>query len=349
MATVTPYHTRCKCRWSLAIAPRLWVVIVALWFVGCTPQPDAMWQDYRARLSRVLAITLPEPVAAPPVRALPAVNTAPTFDVATITLLDVARLRDCGLDQLISARNSSLGKTMPAAVALSYEVQLLEQLPACIALEQLPDTLRHTLRELQTSKLAQLPQRFEQLLIQDSTLRAQLQGSRRGITDMAGQAQTVQALMQLQQTAQLLVEWQQHGSMSKASQTALAAEPWRLALETLYQTQRLADLQHSVRHSVLELTAINAALANSPINCRPGQRAVMDQVLQQVFIQRIQTMLAQVDQSLTELKPLLVALYSDPNWRAVLDNRLFHPQQQLHDALKQHVRWWQHYQAQCPR
>lgn len=330
--------------------------IVAMALLGaCTPAPEAQWQDYRQRLSRVLEVDFAAPAAAdkelamrtaaPP--PLPSIKTAPQLSEQQITLIDVARLHDCGLDSLISERNSSLGKVMPAAVALRYELKLLDLLPNCIALPNLPPELSQRLVQIRQQKRTELPARFAVLLTTDSTLRSQLQGSKRGITDMAGQTATRQALQSLLQTARDLDSFSQQTDATSRPAPALLQQPWMDALAALHQSQRLADLQHSLRQSLLELSQLNDTLAAAPLSCKPGQRAVMDQVLQQIFIGRLQPMLAQTDQSLTELTPMLEALYQEPHWRQAIAARFSQPQQQLQQQLKRHVSWWLAYQQRC--
>lgn len=340
------------------------IVAIAL-LSACTPAPEAQWQDYRQRLSRVLEVDLAAQAAtaytpsapdkgelavgsaAPP--PLPSVKTAPQLSEAQITLIDLARLHDCGLDSLISERNSSLGKVMPAAVALHYELKLLDLLPRCIALPDLPPELTAHLMQIREQKRAELPARFVALLTTDSTLRSQLQGSKRGITDMAGQTATRQALQTLLQTARDLKSFSQQTAATSRPAPALLQQPWMDALSALHQSQRLADLQHSLRQSLLELSQLNDALDTVPLSCKPGQRAVMDQVLQQIFIGRLQPMLAQTDQSVTELSPLLDALYQEPHWRLAIAARFSQPQQQLQQQLKRHVQWWLAYQQRCTK
>lgn len=354
------------------------IVSFSLILTACTPAPDAQWQDYRERLSRVLSSELLAPVPQAPM-ALPSVKTAPELHSDQITLIDLARLHECGLDGLVSERNSSLGKMMPAAVALGYELKLLDLLPSCIALPDLPSDLRNQLISIRLQKLAALPSRFTMLLTTDPTLRSQLQGSKRGITDMAGQTQTRQALQSLYETAKALQQLSANAAVSKnfevaetisASETAktrpaattssvaeqavrptaaLLQQPWMAALSAIHQSQRLADLQHSARQSVLELSSLNDALERLVLTCPSGQRQVMDQVLQQIFIGRLQPLLAETDQSLTELNPWLVQLYATAPWRDLVEQRFVAPQQQLQQQLRRHVRWWQAYQQRCPR
>lgn len=314
---------------------------------ACTEAPQAQWQDYRERLARVLGVDLAGPDAGSAPAALPSVKTAAEFTEQTITLVELARLHPCGLDSLISERNSSLGKVMTAAVALDYELKLLDLLPACIALPELPTEFKQRLQAIRAEKLQQLPARFQAMLTTDQTLRAQLQGSKRGIDDMSGQSSTRQALQNLQSTAVLLRTFSQSHDVTQRPPAALLTQPWMQALSDLHQSQRLADLQHSVRQSLLEISSLNEALAAVPLTCPRGQRAVMDQVLQQIFIGRLQPMLAQTDQSITELTPLLLALYHGSPWHEVIRARYLEPKLQLQQQLKRHVSWWQSYQQRC--
>lgn len=316
---------------------------------ACTEAPQAQWQDYRERLTRVLDVELagPETGLTPP--ALPSVKTAPEFTEQTISLVELARLHPCGLDSLISERNSSLGKVMTAAVALDYELKLLDLLPSCIRLPDLPSEFKQRLSSIRAHKLQQLPARFQAILTTDQTLRTQLQGSKRGIDGMSGQSLTHQALQNLHSTAVALRAFSQSQDVTPRPPAALLTQPWMQALSDLHQSQRLADLQHSLRQHLLEITSLNAALAAVALTCPSGQRAVMDQILQQIFIGRLQPMLAQTDQSITELSPLLLALYDQSPWRELIHARYLEPKRQLQQQLKRHVSWWQSYQQRCAR
>lgn len=327
------------------------VVLLALFTAGCTPQPESMWQDYRDRLQRLLQQPLVlqnEPAR----RALPATVTADhtthlasngdsaTNSPLTLSLLEVEQSRACGLDQLAAERSGPLGKVMQPSVRLHYELRLLRLLPTCIDMPQLSPLLRQKLTSIYQHKTADIERTFQHFLAADSTLRSQLQGSVRGISQPVSITETEQALRQLIRLRQLIAQ----GQFGKAAELDIEA-----ALSTLYRSQLLADLQHSLHISLVSVRQLNDQLwrLDNRQLCQ-ADRQIRDNILQQIFISRLQPELASLDGITLRLEPLLTELYQHHPLDTEIQQRYQQRRQQLQQQLQRHVKFWQRWQ-QCGR
>lgn len=120
-------------------------------FVGCGQQNDIedMLDDYSLRVSRVLDIEQPKAMfpaipAFPPRRA----RLQPTTEIRE-GLLDVLKLKHCGLLPMIAERNSSLGKVYTPASRLIYELKFYQGIRSCAQLLQDdPATDRDLIRQV---------------------------------------------------------------------------------------------------------------------------------------------------------------------------------------------------------
>ena len=338
-----------------------WVLLVggvAACLISCSGEPDHLWADYRARLSRVLQVelpansnnfnralsTTPSPSSERLTESRETTQTEPdtrlqAASVPALSMLEVHQSRPCGLDQLAATRNNQLGKVMSASVQLHYELQLLATLPTCIRHPSIEPALQQKLNEIYQHKQQLLSLHWQQFLQHDATLRQQLSGSLRGLPRQPGSSTpTQQALRQLLQL-QSLINQQNY---AKAAMVDIEA-----ALSQLYQGQLLADLQYSLRRSEAELRQLNQQLAvlTAEQLCSVDS-TVRDNVLQQIFIGRVQQHLAQLVDLSTELTPLLLQLYQQQPFAAEVITRFSTPTAQLKTQLKAHVRFWQAWQ-QC--
>lgn len=328
------------------------VLLLVLLTAGCAPQPESQWQDYRDRLQRLLQQPLllqAEPVK----RALPTAGTADhathlasngdsaTSSTLTLSLLEIEQSRACGLDQLAAERNNPTGKVMQPSVRLHYELRLLSLLPICSQMAELDADLRQKLASIYQQKIADIQRVFQHFLLADTTIRSQLQGSLRGVaTTGISSTEVEQALRQLISLRQLITQ----GQFSKASLLDIEAP-----LSQLYSSQLLADIQHSLHVSLISLRQLNDQLWQLDNNqlCQ-SDRQIGDNILQQIFISRLQPELASLDGITQRLEPLLTTLYQDHPLQAEIQQRYHQRRQQLQQQLQRHVKFWQRWQ-QCGR
>lgn len=317
---------------------------------GCSPAPMAQWQDYQARLARVLdePLTSPSPSEQPPLAAV-----APVMFETRIGLLDAAALHTCGLDQLIGERNNVLGKVMVPAVQLDYELRLLAALPACIDHSELTPALKQSLNTVRALKQQQLIALWQHVLLKDDALLAQWQGRAQAILDSRGRTQSVEALTTLVLFSNQLQQLSQQPSPVSANQwQELQAMNLLGLLATLHQTQHLAMLRYSLQQHLLALSSLNEQLTHASRGWSSQKRRKICQqqeiwqtVLAQIFIPNLQSQLAEVDISASQLLPLWQQLYQQTPYEPHIAQRF--PQAQLQQQLRQHVGWWTDLQQQC--
>ena len=333
------------------LSRHLGTVLSAVLLSACQPHPETMFSDYQARLQRVITVPLapaPSQVSKTAVTPLPDIRTLSiAIPAATIDLTDMLALDICDLETLIAERNNSLGKVQTDASMLQYELELMLKLGNCLKspalVNQLAPELQATLQQIYLQKQQQLPAVFANLLSRDQTLRQQLGGSQRGIAaDQSGLAESIQALKQLNLLRQHIEK-----------QDYLAASHIQInnALGALYQSQLIADLQHSLRLSEQFFATLNALLAQVPQKdlCQ-ADSSVRENLLSQIFIGRVQVDLARVDGIATELIAELLQLFQQHPLQPAIQQRLQTPQLQLQQQLREHVAFWQRWrQCDAPR
>ncbi len=330
---------------------------------GCSPPAEGIFADYHNRLARLLPLpaATPHPITA--LAALPAVREVqqPLPDLR-LDLLDLVAIRHCGLQQLVASRNSSLGKVMTAANQLGYELALLQQLSPCLHHPELSQQLQQQLQQMYQQKQQALPLVLSNLLLTDTTLRQQLQGSQRSLSPGAANlgTDTLQALQQLQliqqqvltQSSAIAKDTLTHNQQQQGTGSRHTAQI-NQALALLYQGQLLADLQYSVRYSASQLQALNQQLLAVDLSqwCGKaranGKLDILLTVFRQIYLGRLQPYLAELDSLNHQLLPTLTALYQHSPFQPVITARFSQPAAELHLQLTTHVRWWQQLQQQC--
>jgi len=319
---------------------------------------DYLWQDYYQRLARVLELSADlTPDSAPhsspelaPVPALPAIRDLyQPLAQSSLNLLDLVALRPCGLQQRVAERNNSLGKVMSPANQLGYELQLLHELKPCLQHPELSKELQAKLAAIYLQKQQQLPTVLNNFLLTDLSLRQQLQGSQRSIKAGANTsvANTQSALIALADLRQQLL------SFDEASIASTNAEVINNLVAQLYQSQLLADWQYSLRLNLAWLSAINHRLYQIDLAkfCKSSQAKsktdILQTILLQRFIQKIQPYLAEINGISHQLQPALNQLYQQSAMSDVIYQRTEAQSDALKAELKKHVFWWQQLQQQC--
>jgi hypothetical protein len=110
------------------------IILLAPNLTACSPRDgEALWEDYLQRLERLTGISTP---AAEPARRAryPAHRelVQPVKEQRT-GLLRYIRLLDCDLMELVSARNSSLGRVQAASFRLDHELRFIAGAEICLA------------------------------------------------------------------------------------------------------------------------------------------------------------------------------------------------------------------------
>lgn len=324
--------------------------LIAVVFVlsGCSDPAQSLMDDYAKRLGRTLALELQDP-APLDLQPLPSITTT-RADIAetSITLVELVATRACGLDVLLGERNSSLGKVMPPSQRLKYELAFLKQVQPCLTHPDIAPDLQQKLTAIASDKTRQIDKHWQNFLQQDETLRQQLHPYRSlsEPNSVAGVAETMQALHSLLTLQKSIVEqnWQQASSINPEQ-----------ALEALYKANTLSQLQQSLRFSQNWLQSLNQQLdrvdltAQCPAGKHSDKAEILNTILLQYFIGKVQVYLAQVDGTYQQLYPLLQQLYQGTALEQPISQRFEVPNTELKAELKRHVIWWKAVQQQCPK
>lgn len=324
--------------------------LIAAVFVlsSCSDPAQSMMDDYAKRLGRTLALELQNP-APLDLQPLPSI-TATRADIAetSITLVELVATRACGLDVLLGERNSSLGKVMPPSQRLKYELQFLNQVQPCLTHPDVTADFQQKLIAISNEKRSQVYQHWQNFLLQDETLRQQLHPYRSlsEPNSVAGVAETIQALHSLLALKKSIVEqnWQQASEINPEQ-----------ALEALYKANTLSQLQQSLRFSHNWLRGLNQQLeqvdlkAHCPAGRASDKAEILNTILLQYFISKVQIYFAQTDGAYQQLYPLLQQLYQDTALAPSIQQRFEVPNNELKAELRRHVLWWKAVQQQCPK
>ena len=324
--------------------------LVAVVFVlsGCSDPALSLMDDYAKRLGRTLALELQDP-APLDLQPLPSITTT-RADIAdtSITLVELVATRACGLDLLLGERNSSLGKVMTPSQRLKYELAFLKQVQPCLTHPDIAPDLQQKLVAMASDKARLIDKHWQNFLQQDETLRQQLHPYRSLAepNSVAGVAETMQALHSLLALKQHIIEqnWQQASSINP-----------EVALEALYKANTLSQLQQSLRFSQNWLQSLNQQLeqhdlrAQCPTGKSSDKAEILNTILLQHFIGKVQVYLAQVDGTYQQLYPLLQQLYQGTAMALAISQRFEVPNTALKTELKRHVFWWKAVQQQCPK
>jgi hypothetical protein len=324
------------------------LVTVVFVLTGCSDPAQSLMDDYTSRLSRTLALELQEP-APLDLRPLPSITTT-RADITerSITLVELVATRACGLDVLLGERNSSLGKVMPPSQRLKYELAFLKQVQPCLTDPDIAPDLQQKLAVIASDKARQIDKHWQNFLQQDETLRQQLHPYRSlsEPNSVAGVAETMQALHSLLALQKSIVQqnWQQASSINPEQ-----------ALEALYKANTLSQLQQSLGFSQNWLQSLNQQLeqidlkAQCPVGKSSDKAEILNTILLQYFIGKVQVYLAQVDGTYQQLYPLLLKLYQGTALAQPIQQRFEVPNTELKAELKRHVIWWKAVQQHCPK
>jgi hypothetical protein len=324
--------------------------LVAVFFVltGCSDAAVSLMDDYTKRLGRTLALELQDP-APLDLQPLPSITTTRAGIVeSSISLVELVATRACGLDLLLGERNSSLGKVMAPSQRLKYELAFLKQVQPCLTHPDIAPDLQQKLAVIASDKAVLIDKHWQNFLQQDETLRQQLHPYRSlsEPNSVAGVAETMQALHSLLALQQSIAQqnWQQASSINPEQ-----------ALEALYKANTLSQLQQSLRFSQNWLQSLNQQLEQIDLiaQCSAGKSSdkteILNTILLQYFIGKVQVYLAQVDGTYQQLYPLLLQLYQGTALAQPISQRFEVPNTELKAELKRHVIWWKKVQQLCPK
>jgi hypothetical protein len=333
---------------------RCLTALACLGLCACTPGDDglALQTDYLQRLNNVLEGDSVAPFdkgdltryRMPPRRE----RLQPIAEVR-IGLLDLLiDVRRCPeLQQLISQRNSILGKQLVPSRRLAYEGDLLRAIETCLPrlTRERDQELRATLGELAEEKRRQLLQVFWNALNGSAEVERYLRFADRSLpVDAAEDNAALDALAQLADLA--------HALPQRLPPPASELDPLFFALHASEQGGELITSLASLSHNLNQGSELLESRQRHRPVCPLGQATPRGRILQNIFVKyyagALQPYLAEVDQRgqrwNRSLRRLLVADAIPPAMRDYLSS-LADTEASLWDdfqrATARHVRAWQ--------
>jgi hypothetical protein len=269
---------------------------------ACTPGDDglALQTDYLQRLNNVLEGDTVAPFdkdqltryRMPPRRE----RLQPIADVR-ISLLDLLiDVRRCPeLQQLISQRNSILGKQLVPSRRLAYEGDLLRAIDTCLPRlsAERDQELRTTLGELAAEKRQQLPRVFWNALNGSVEVERYLRFADQALpVDAAEDNAAMDALTQLADLA--------HALPQRLPPPASELDPLFFALHASVQGGQLITSLASLSHNLNQGSELLESRQRQRPVCPLGQTTPRGRILQNIFVKyyagALQPYLAEVDQ-----------------------------------------------------
>jgi len=335
-----------KAGWGLAALAV--ASLLAIWWLVPGDPDEALWEDYLSRIARLTRQDLP---ARPPLPLL-AYPSARELRLPLpehrVDVLDYLELRHCGLMELISQRNSALGKLQADSLRLSHELAFIRRARTCLQAQTLDDPeLVKVMSQVVADKEAALPALYWNVLTASEEIRRFFSQS-----PSASVGDTSAALQSLQRLSHTLVEHKQSGAV-----TPLDLEP---LLETLARNQAGGHLLRRMALSLRELERGNRLLEGidpqrlCPRNQASTRARRLRNVLDNVWGPKVQKALAEgrrQRQSLTDSVQQMNGLLDSPpapftRWQ----QHYFGPdgvESRMKRALERHVTLWQERLRAC--
>ncbi|WP_297769434.1 DUF3080 family protein [uncultured Alcanivorax sp.] len=335
-----------KTGWGLAALAMASLLAIG-WLAPQDPD-EARWEDYLDRIARLSRQALPERAPLPLLPYPGARELRLPLPEHRVDMLDYLELRHCGLMELISQRNSSLGKLQADSLRLSHELAFIQQARTCLEENTLDDPeLVTVMSQVVAEKEAALPALYWNVLANSEEIRRFFSQS-----PSASVGDTSAALQSLQQLSHTVIAHKQSGAV-----TPLNLEP---LLETLAHNQSGGYLLRRMALSLRELERGNQLLAGidpqrlCPRNQASTRARRLRNVLDKVWGPKVQQALAQSRrqrQSLADsLEQMNGLLGSAPapftRWR----QHYFGPngvESRMEHALERHVTLWQEHLRAC--
>jgi hypothetical protein len=299
---------------------RMAMLLVALLGVtACQPQPEASRQmdNYLERVGRVLGQSW-EPWQSDSLsdyRLPPRRERMLEVPEIRIGLLDlVVESRRCQtLQQVVSERNSSLGRLMPASHLLAYEGDLLRAIEACLQVIEGDDSragLRKQLSEIMQIKRDNLPAAFWNALNGSGEFESYLRFADRPLPVTATPVTDHEALAALQVLAGI--------GAALPDELPPGREQIEPLLQALQRSDRSSQLIHTLSRLTHTLEQAAAMLEARPPNhlCPLGAPTERSRILMNVFTTfyagELQPILAQTQRLGTPWQSSLAALSQVP-------------------------------------
>lgn len=311
-------------------------------FAGCSPVPSDTNHEYHARLSHVLGIE----VQINPLPPFPALQKPELPQAEKISLIELGKLNQCKLSQLIAHHNNQLGKTAYPSELLKYQISFLKQLSVCTEkLSENESELKAVLTSSYENKQRTLPIYFNNMVSGESELQRQFRlTNTEFVSSDIKQVQASFAAITYFVTLKHKIDEHQFDDIDEQTITS--------QLGGLNNNNAVASILSSSQRQIMLNEASTEALKQLDLNqlCAQSDKAqIASNVFQKFFIKQIQPYQASLTSTLETLSPQLYTLLenqTDPQ-------ALFAPDQmtsllsRLKASAKAHVSWWQQFYEQC--
>lgn len=137
---------------------RILFLAIMLLLGGCAPSAEGLFTDYAGRLQQVLSVDTVPMAPMAPLNLPRSRDLQQNEDALRVTPLAYWNLRHCDLFQLISERNSSLGRVQAANTRWRYESEVLRAIAHCLSHPSTNEGQREQLLQWQQQKQALWPQ-----------------------------------------------------------------------------------------------------------------------------------------------------------------------------------------------
>ena len=345
------------------------VIALTAFLVGCESNSSlAMLEDYRKRMANVLDIEVQPDTQAYSLATFPDKRDRiqKTTEVRQ-GLWEVLDFRKCDMLSMISERNSSLGKVMPASYKMRYELKFLDALTACqsqLTLVKNPD-------ETQTAFLERLGVIIE---VKRSNLGAEIWNGIYGSDEVAKQfkssntpllLQSEEPLTTITPPSDIFEKFLHLASLTQEESFLLPS--WLDSLEQEYERLHTSEMGPKLLASLLPLSshldavaaAIEARLKRQPFcfkGHQPPRAAVLNTVFRKHYVDKVQPYMARVEQLLkpwfSQQQALMTRLPSTPAmqdyaWQVYSTDNPKSLWNRWIAARNRHTKAWQTILGQC--
>ncbi|CAH0526024.1 DUF3080 family protein [Vibrio hippocampi] len=310
-----------------------------LGLLGCTPEPEKNMQRYMQRLANVMNVEA-EPLPASQLYPIPAKRVlAREATQMTVGLLESYQLRHCGLLQLVSERNSILGKVADPFRQYAYQMAFIDVAQRCVLSSELDTSLAEQIQTAIDVKQQELmPIHFSNLVWTSNAMRKQFsQQHWIEAQDIDNSALLISALNVLQMLSETENKQQHRHQLIQAQ-------------ETIEKLPLVGSLLFSMENSIKQLTRLNQLINQHQhkIGCGKQrdttQYRYMKNVFEQQYRQRIQPYLAEINQLYYRLAPV-TAFLNQKTLSHQTNLEAIHLQFQ--SSIKNHVLAWKRLFERC--
>ncbi|AXT30421.1 DUF3080 family protein [Pseudoalteromonas tunicata] len=328
------------------------VILLLLCLTGCSPSPSEDYNTYIKRLHNTLDFP------AEPRNDIQAIkiNLPPfaTQNTNQFNILELAKINQCHLSQLIAQHNNQLGKTALPSLQLKYQIEFLKHSESCQNQLQDQEKIVNILAKVSLQKRQTIYAQFKHFLLTEAETKSLFTLSSQELIneEAAGLSDTLSALA-------ILKEWDQALKLADVEHTN--TDDLMLALTLLKQTQFSAKLILSMQKQIALNQQLTASLSNidlaqfCPLGKSNPKVAIFSNIFTRFYLQNLQGYQAQLIGQFQQLKPYLSLLWHDENGHLIAaelshiigNSEITNLQSQLSLSAKKHVQWWQQFYQIC--